>query len=1063
MANPKRTYICDSIPKQVNSFSGRQEELETIDGLLQKNNLVVLYGIGGIGKTELALHYIQTHKNDYETISYVLLHDSVKKELESPENIVLSSVDERTEFEEKLHMLKTSVSKDTLIVLDNVQDLKEQAFLDIINLPAKFIVITRQFPDNIFSNMGVLELGAVSDEEALVIFRENYQKYVSADDKNSIIEILHSVDNYTLLLPIIAKLMTLEDIEPREMLLNLQKQGIRQKTGSVVHYKDGSVLQNSMLGHVKALFDLSNLSVAETQALATAALLKGKAAEKRLLAAWSNPKQITVCQENDSWTYFPTILHSDYTEKICGQVDPGPINALIEKGFLNFRQETGEVGIHDVIAEVVLSEQAYDIGSIPFLSEVTRISEALGEWHNEEYIFEKRDDGEYSQQDGIIHFVPEAIMYQYYSVVYDVLTVLSKQESMCQSFVIDSIYRMKGFNPLGEAGLLKLIAAEDVAKEDMPKYLIIKANGAFDDYLIHYYDKEVDDRAKRERPGILVEALSQAEAFATMKAKTSEWPAEKIVDFLLEVTDHAYGMQIAYDFPLFENDPAMLDYKKLCKILDLAEKYAVDKSRQEKIVTCKEILAQGLRDYNEFHSDGPESTALDLTEGNGEEEGKLQDYISRMERNKDNLDELFPIWLDFEKSDAFEDLELDERFQIVKRLGLNSVDSAYIDISSDPSFPQGSASFFANLDSFISNRDLRTYWSLIEKGRKNRFLYKHNPAIGFGSWNYAINSKILDEGFSSEYPLLTLFYIDSVVGTGESGDDGAAETVIEGDMFDEDVEIDTINQILHIGMKICEKIGEKTLLQKFYWLRQKINHVGFSVETFQIEEPTDIYQHFVKLLGDYSKISSREEIQELKDKLKAQNNIPEFKLLSYALDEPVGYGDICNDFSFLKGDAVDMANYEEAKKRIRHPRGVLDQIMILGDLIVQSNTLNDGLLNQWCDRYLSLLPSCIDMGKDEIYLRFYEVVPNYLIENGQREGGTRIYKKISDLWLKDGFLSCNIRQLNKWVVLWERVFVGSGDTGKQKELEDLCRKYDGQQLYDSSLVNGILILGQLAS
>ena len=62
-------YIC-WIHSSINSacFVGRQDDLEEINELLAKNQLVFLSGIGGIGKTELAKQYAYRHRAQYDTV-----------------------------------------------------------------------------------------------------------------------------------------------------------------------------------------------------------------------------------------------------------------------------------------------------------------------------------------------------------------------------------------------------------------------------------------------------------------------------------------------------------------------------------------------------------------------------------------------------------------------------------------------------------------------------------------------------------------------------------------------------------------------------------------------------------------------------------------------------------------------------------------------------------------------------------------------------------------------------------------------------------------------------------
>lgn len=64
-------YIMDSeVPRPCRHFVGREEELEELHTMLEENSKVFLYGIAGIGKSELAKAYAKQYKKYYTNILY---------------------------------------------------------------------------------------------------------------------------------------------------------------------------------------------------------------------------------------------------------------------------------------------------------------------------------------------------------------------------------------------------------------------------------------------------------------------------------------------------------------------------------------------------------------------------------------------------------------------------------------------------------------------------------------------------------------------------------------------------------------------------------------------------------------------------------------------------------------------------------------------------------------------------------------------------------------------------------------------------------------------------------
>ena len=65
-------YIMDSeVPKPCRHFLGREEELDELHTLFEENRHIFLYGIAGIGKSELAKAYAKQYRKQYTNILYM--------------------------------------------------------------------------------------------------------------------------------------------------------------------------------------------------------------------------------------------------------------------------------------------------------------------------------------------------------------------------------------------------------------------------------------------------------------------------------------------------------------------------------------------------------------------------------------------------------------------------------------------------------------------------------------------------------------------------------------------------------------------------------------------------------------------------------------------------------------------------------------------------------------------------------------------------------------------------------------------------------------------------------
>ena len=60
------------VPQELSEwFTGRIKELETLRALLKKNSVVVIPGLGGMGKTQTALAYCERHQAEYEAVFWI--------------------------------------------------------------------------------------------------------------------------------------------------------------------------------------------------------------------------------------------------------------------------------------------------------------------------------------------------------------------------------------------------------------------------------------------------------------------------------------------------------------------------------------------------------------------------------------------------------------------------------------------------------------------------------------------------------------------------------------------------------------------------------------------------------------------------------------------------------------------------------------------------------------------------------------------------------------------------------------------------------------------------------
>jgi hypothetical protein len=118
------------VPKQLttktsthdNNFIGREDEIKAIDKMLDKSNsLLLINGIGGIGKSSLANHYLYIREKEFDYYGFIEGLGSFI--LEFRNSLDLKSQKEDELYREIIYKLQ-KLNGNKLLVIDNVEDIE---------------------------------------------------------------------------------------------------------------------------------------------------------------------------------------------------------------------------------------------------------------------------------------------------------------------------------------------------------------------------------------------------------------------------------------------------------------------------------------------------------------------------------------------------------------------------------------------------------------------------------------------------------------------------------------------------------------------------------------------------------------------------------------------------------------------------------------------------------------------------------------------------------------------------------------------------------------------------
>ena len=324
-------YIMDSeVPRPCRHFVGREDETTELHSLLEDNSKVFLYGIAGIGKSELAKSYAKYYKKHYTNILYFEyagdLHQSVT-DMDFADDLPEDAEEER--FRKHNRFLR-SLKDDTLIIIDNFNATATQdSFLSVmLKYRCRILFTTRSK----FDSYCTLHLKEIKESSSLFQLVSSF--YSEAEEHRSLVdEIIATVHRHTFAVELAAKLLENGILAPQQLLEKFQREKASlENEDKIKAFKDGQSINATYYYHIHTLFSLYSLSQEQKGIMRNLCFLPSGGISARLWAEWLQLRNL-----ND-------------------------INDLIETGFVQSSLRH-TISLHPLIQEIAVSETAPSITS----------------------------------------------------------------------------------------------------------------------------------------------------------------------------------------------------------------------------------------------------------------------------------------------------------------------------------------------------------------------------------------------------------------------------------------------------------------------------------------------------------------------------------------------------------------------------------------------------------------------------------------------------------------------------------------------------------------------------
>lgn len=211
--SPIRTkYLNTFAHYDLANLVGREQQLTDIENHFAKHNLLLLRGMGGIGKTTLAKAYMARTRDAYDHLAYVeivgSIADSMLIQLGNSPDVAFTADPQRSAGENYTALIDTLRHiPNLLLILDNTNDAEDlrQQKTQLASLNTKVLITGRARPQPFVQERIVQEIRQLKPDEALQLFKNMYASSLSDADEELVKTLLAKAFYHPKLIEVIAK------------------------------------------------------------------------------------------------------------------------------------------------------------------------------------------------------------------------------------------------------------------------------------------------------------------------------------------------------------------------------------------------------------------------------------------------------------------------------------------------------------------------------------------------------------------------------------------------------------------------------------------------------------------------------------------------------------------------------------------------------------------------------------------------------------------------------------------------------------------------------------------
>ena len=311
---------------------GREAELKQTAQILERANYAILTGIGGIGKSQIALAYAHTlNQNDGWTIQRIICEDSETLQ-QALLRLQFANLPNAETFDRVIEQLK-SCQGNTLIILDNLNqpfsNSDHRAFQQLWKCNRNIRILITSRYSLLEDKRCVIPVPSLDNKELLKLYE--YHRFEDHADHSSYItkhkstleKLFSLVERHTLIIVLLAKLPGRCFLDESQILEMLES-GLSLPPEDIALSKDDTVIESAISEIIKKLFDISQLDECQKAILMYMLVIPTSGIDLMLFT------KLTDCRKRD-------------------------IVGLKKSGWVIIDEEALKVWLHPLICEAVLN------------------------------------------------------------------------------------------------------------------------------------------------------------------------------------------------------------------------------------------------------------------------------------------------------------------------------------------------------------------------------------------------------------------------------------------------------------------------------------------------------------------------------------------------------------------------------------------------------------------------------------------------------------------------------------------------------------------------------------